>query len=172
MRSARAPPAPGCATLDSMPAAGPELMQSSLRRAATGALAMLVAVAVLLAVVRGGTRFFYCPMTHLAFDESPCASPRDEADEADEAGDSDEPAVRTPDCCEERWRAAAPTASVPKFEAPSVASAALVAVLPPPALDIASSHAKLPFGLARAVRAGPPPPSASERRAMLMVFHI
>jgi len=134
---------------------------------------LLTAVAVLLAVVRGGTRFFYCPMTHLAFDESPCAS-RADADDADAAdiGEPSAPALRIADCCQERWRAAAPTASVPNVETPTVAAAGLVAVLPPPAIDASSSRANVPFTLPRDVRAGPPPKAAGERRARLMVFHI
>jgi hypothetical protein len=149
--------------------------RASLRFAASRAVLLLAAVTVLLAVVRGGTRFFYCPMTHLASDASLCASTASTASTPspdDETDDADAPAVRTSDCCQEKWRAAAPTASVPGGNGPIVAPAGLVALLSPPQLDIATSSAKVPFGLAQAVRAGPPPPSAGERRARLMVFHI
>lgn len=137
-----------------------------LRRAASRAILVLAAMAVLLAVVRGGTRFFYCPTTHLAFDAPPCSSPRDETDE------SDAPAVRTADCCQEKWRAAAPTASIPDIEDTSVAAARLVAVLGHPPLGITMASANVPFRLSQAVRAGPPRASAGKRRAQLMVFHI
>jgi len=150
----------------------------SIRTLPRALVLVFTAVALLLAVVRGGTRFFYCPMTHLAFDESPCGS-NAEADaiamadaDAITGADVDAPALRISDCCQERWRATAPTASVPKAETPSVAAAGLVAVLAPPAIDASSIRATVPFVLPRDVRAGPPPPSAQERRARLMVFHI
>ena len=143
----------------------------SVSRCAVRFVLLLTALAVLLAVVRGGTRFFYCPMTHLAFDESPCASHADAAD-ATEVADPEAPTVRISDCCQERWRAAAPTASVPNVGAPTVAAAGLVAVLPPPAIDASSSRTNVPFTLPLDVRAGPPPQAAGERRARLMVFHI
>jgi hypothetical protein len=149
-----------------MPRRAQKLICSKLRLAATRAVLVLAAVAVLLSVVRGGTRFFYCPITHMAFDAPPCSSPRDEAD------DSDAPAVRTADCCQEKWRAAAPAATIPEVEETSVAAARLVAVVGHPRFDIAMASAKVPFGLAHAVRAGPPPPSAGKRRAQLMIFHI
>jgi hypothetical protein len=144
----------------------------SVSRFAVRFVLVLTAVAVLLAVVRGGTRFFYCTMTHLAFDESPCATNADAIADADANENADAPAVRISDCCQERWRATAPTASEPKLETPSVAAAGLLAVLPPPAVDASSIRASVPFALPRDVRAGPPPPTAQERRARLMVFHI
>ena len=147
-----------------MAVAGAQLIRTLPRRM----LATLVALAVLLAVVRGGTRFFYCPVTELAFDESPCAAPPPE----DEAASDGRPAVRAPDCCEERWRATAPTAETPKVHHAIVPSAALVAVVPPPVFDVGAGHASAAYALAQAVRARPPPPSASERRATLMVFHL
>ncbi len=152
----------------------------SIRSLPRALVLLLTAVAMLLAVVRGGTRFFYCPMTHLAFDESPCGSNADaDADAiadpiafAAPNADVGAPALRISDCCQERWRATVPTASVPKAETPSVAAAGLVAVLAPLAVDASSLRANVPFALPREVRAGPPPPTAQERRARLMVFHI
>jgi hypothetical protein len=70
-----------------------------------------------------------------------------------------------------KWRPAAPTASTPQTERPSIRSAGLGALPFVPPLDITVASAKIPFGVTHAVRAGPPPPSAVERRAQLMVFH-
>lgn len=80
--------------------------------------------------------------------------------------------MRAADCCEEKWRPAAPTATTPNAARASVEDAALVAITPPPRFEIGAASAKLPFALPLAVRAGPPPAPAGERRARLMVFHI
>lgn len=129
---------------------------------------VFAAFVILLGVARGGTRFFYCPMTHLAFEASPCSPGHDDGD-AD--SDLDKPAVRTADCCMEKWRANAPTARVHEVQSGSVAPAPIVSILPdsPHGMQIVS--ARMPFEIARSVRAGPSPPSASERRAALMVFN-
>jgi hypothetical protein len=164
----------GCATLRSMARFGLQRRCSRVvRRTAARVLLVLTAVTLLLAVFRGGTRFFYCPMTHLAFESSPCASPPspDGRTEAEEATDQ-APAVRIADCCLEKWRAAAPTAAEAKLGGTGIAPAPLVAIVPPPRLDLSLAAAKLPFDLAREVRAGPPPPSQRQRRAQSMVFHL
>jgi hypothetical protein len=148
-----------------MPSGVRKLIRAKLRHVATRAVLVLAAVTVLLAVVRGGTRFFYCPMTHLVFDAPPCSSPADEADDS-------APAVRTPDCCEEKWRPAAPTGSVPQVHETTIAPPPLVAILGHAELAITEASTKLPFSLSQAARAGPSPPPAGKRRAQLMIFHI
>ncbi len=132
---------------------------------ASRAVLLFAAVTMLFAVARGGTRFFYCPMTQQSFDASPCSAAHDEAD------DSDRATVRNADCCEQKWRAMAPPSSEPNVVQPSIARAALTALLPARLLDVSIASSKPPFGLAPFVRAGPPPPTAGERRAQLMVFH-
>src|SRR4051812_25565413 len=119
-----------------MPARVRTLVRSTLARAAC----VLVALAVLLAVVRGGTRFFYCHATHLSFDAPPCASD----DAVDDADDADGPLVRAADCCQEKWRSAPPTASTPKLEPLSVAPAALAPSMHGPTLDDAVASSGVP----------------------------
>jgi hypothetical protein len=148
-----------------------------------GRRAMLLfgAVAMVLSVVRDGTRTrsFYCPIAHHVFDASPCAPDREDALDAEigrpgdraTADGSGSPMVRTADCCVERWHASAAVAPTSTIERPSVARAGVVALLPAPKLELATASAKVPFGIAHAVRAGPPPPGAAERRAQLMVFN-
>jgi hypothetical protein len=142
-----------------------KLLRSTARIAGSRALWLLVGMAVLFAVARGGTRYFYCPITHLADDEPLCTPGHDQAP------DSDSPTIQASDCCQVKWRPAAPTASTPENERPSIPSAGLGASPFVPQLDITVASAKIPFGVTHAVRAGPPPQSAVERRAQLMVFH-
>ena len=147
---------------------GRQLIRAYARLAASRAVLVLAAFVILLGVVRGGTRFFYCPITHLAFDAPPCSQGLDETSTDD---DGDAPAVRTADCCQEKWRAAAPTASTPEVPRTSIARAAVAALLPAPPRGMELVSARMPFEIAHGVRAGPTPPSARERRAELMVFH-
>lgn len=142
--------------------------RARLRDVASRAVLVLAALMLLLTVARAGTRFFYCPMTQLTFDEPPCAM----AAGPSSATDADAPAIDISDCCQEKWRAAAPTASTPDVGSPRVARAAVAAVLPSLQVELARAPVRPPFALAEAVRAGPPPPDAGERRARLMVFHI
>lgn len=146
-------------------------LDRALRLVASRAIVVVVAIAMVLGVVRARTRFFYCPVAQLTFEAPPCSASRDGA-EPGGADDEQTPAVRGADCCVEKWRAAAPPASTPNVEEATVARAQLVAVLPTAPVDVGPSPAKLPFAVPHAVRAGPPPPSASERRAELMVFHL
>ena len=145
---------------------GLQLIRSHARRV----VLLLAAFVILVGVVRGGTRFFYCPMTQLASDTPPCTRGHDDANAA-ESGDPEGPALQTPDCCDEKWRAAAPIASVPDVHAASVPPRTLVALLPTAPRGMAIVAARMPFGIAQRVRAGPSPPRASERRAELMVFN-
>jgi hypothetical protein len=146
----------------------------STRRCASRAVLVVAALAILLAMVRGGGRFFYCPTTHLAFDVSPCCADADENPSvaSDDGEGSQAPALRTAGCCLEKWRAAAPTASSTSPASVSVAPAELVSVQAHSSFELAMSSAKAPFGVSRTVRAGPPAPPAGKRRAQLMVFHI
>jgi hypothetical protein len=142
------------------------LLRSKARITASRAVMLVAAVAVLVTFVRAGTRFFYCPVTHLTYDALLCSPGHD--DTPDTSG----PAIQTPDCCQVKWRPAAPNASAERVERPSVGRADLAVSFSLPQLDIARDSARLPFGISRFVRAGPAPPSAVERRAQLMVFHL
>jgi hypothetical protein len=141
-----------------------------VRLMASRAVLVLAALVILVGVVRGGTRFFYCPMAHLAFDTSPCATSDDDSTAENDTNDTSLPAIRSADCCIEKWRAKTPTASVPEPQGVSVPPATVASLLVlPRGIEIAS--AQMPFEIPLRVRAGPPPPRASERRAELMVFH-
>ena len=142
-----------------------QVCRTSARFLASRAVLVIAAMTILLGVLRGGTRFFYCPMTHLAFDEPPCTAPHGEADV------TDGPRLELPECCEEKWRAVTPRASSPSIAETAIAPASVVALLPAAQLDITRRSLAQPMRFWHAVRAGPPP-LASERRAQLMVFNI
>jgi hypothetical protein len=146
------------------------MLRSMGRGVVARALLLVMAVAFVFAVYRGGTRYFYCPITHLSFDESPCAPNSDDA-LRDEKRD-ETPTVRGGDCCVQKWRPTAPQAAPTIVDEPDVGRAAVAASLPAPPPGLTTANAKVPFVVAYEVRAGPPPPSAREKRAQLSVFHL
>lgn len=132
------------------------------------ALACVAALAVLLAVVRGGSAVFYCAPMQAAM-ATPCCDEAELAEEhASADADADADALVASPCCVARRVAdmkPAPLPSAPpELAAPlSHVVARLDAVTPrePPAQAAARAHGMR----ARA-------PTALERRAELMVFHL
>jgi hypothetical protein len=141
---------------------------TSARFLASRAVLVVAALTILLGVLRGGSRFFYCPVMHLAFDAPCCAPDREPTDERDAHG----PAVDRADCCQEKHQRAMPATSVPSASHADVPPAGCMSVVR--GADLGAGKATPVDALAHnhPVRAGPSPPSARERRAALMVFHI
>jgi hypothetical protein len=101
---------------------------SSARRHATGALALLLAMVLVVGVLRAGTTHFYCPLMGAVASRPCCEQTHKHADVPELAQ------ARVPSCCEEqtlpRLPASAPLASQPCVgAAPEVV--ALVLVAPP-----------------------------------------
>lgn len=142
-------------------------LRTSARIFATRTVLVVAALTILLGVVRGGSRFFYCPVMHLAFD-APCCSP----ERGDELAETGAPAVEAPDCCQERHQRAMPATSVASASHGDVAPAPCVAIMTTAELAASRGAPSAALGHRPPVRAGPSPPSARERRAELMVFHI
>lgn len=122
--------------------------------------ALVVAIGVLAAVVRGGARYFYCPMMQAVMD-SPCCGGKDE-----HHAEHDTEALRPIDCCERHVQPHLPAAAGAP-SAPTVFDAPFVATVPPIA-HIQLSFARTPARLTHEERAGPR--SQAQRRAELMVF--
>lgn len=121
----------------------------------------MVALAMLLGVVRGGARYFYCPMMGQAFDDACCAS-GDHHDDEDRAG----PSVERPGCCQAKRLGTLPSgAAASTIDVPAVP---LMAVLPPFDVGPTRPGASPLVRYVYPARAGPP--TATERRAILMVW--
>jgi hypothetical protein len=154
------------------------LIRTNARVVASRVVLVVAALTILLGVLRGGSRFFYCPIMHLAFDAPCCDPPRtDASDDARDALEAqhpdDSPSVSAPDCCQEKRRGVLPAASIAPPSESLVPPAGLVTLVRAADVAVASTAASAAGGrYQRAVRAGPSPPSASDRRAELMVFHI
>lgn len=145
----------------------PRRLRTRLRFVASRAVLVVAALTILLGVVRGGSRFFYCPVMDLAFD-APCCSPPRGA----ELADTGAPAAEVPDCCQEKHQRAMPATSVATASHGAIAPAPCVAIVNAAHLAAMNGAANVALGHRPPVRAGPSPPSARERRAELMVFHI
>jgi hypothetical protein len=131
---------------------------------------ILGTIAVLLvALLRGGSRYFYCPAMQLVSATSCCraAGPggEEEARRADEAAAP--AAVGAEDCCAARRLGTIAAAPLP--DGAETLTAPWGPVVP------AAAAAARPPGVAAAARFGHPvragPRPARERRARLMVFH-
>lgn len=115
---------------------------------------------MLLGIVRGGSRYFYCPMMGQSFDDACCAS----AEHDDDATSG--PSVERPDCCQAKRLGKLPSgAAVSTIDVPAVP---VLAVLPPFDGAVAPLARKTFVRFTHPSRAGPP--TATERRAMLMVW--
>ncbi len=126
-------------------------------------------VALLVAVVRGGSGFFYCTPMQSVMSMPCCGGAELEPHEDDASVGSTESSLVAPPCCQAKRVAVMSPAPLPN--APPEAAAPLSTVVPctdgvvrrrpPPAPSVRSTHAVC----ARA-------PTALERRAELMVFHL
>lgn len=133
-----------------------------VRRVAARVAAGLFAVVVLVGFLRGGARYFYCPMMQ-AIIEAPCC-PGDRHVDHDHEGEAAE--VRSRDCCEAHVVAKLPKAAV--VGAPMVLDAPLVGLLPPQIARFQGSAMLGSSHFDHENRAGPP--TAARHRAELMVF--
>ncbi len=132
------------------------------RRIAAG----LVAFVVLLGVLRGGSRYVYCPMMAAVMTAPCCAS--ETPDEHDDGHEDPAPvALREGGCCEGRTLARLPSAATsgaPAMLEPPV----FVALLPAAALRVEPAPLAWPQPRLHEDRAGPM--RAARHRAELMVF--
>lgn len=125
-------------------------------RIAAGVLAM----AMLVGLLRGGARYFYCPMMRAVID-APCCADRHAGADFDETLE-----LRSRGCCEEHVVGKLPSGAVAAARVPC--DAPLLAVLPP---VTALSHPLSTLDTSRFEhqnRAGPA--STARHRAALMVF--
>jgi hypothetical protein len=134
-----------------------------VRKLLGAALGVLLAVALVTGFVRGGTRYFFCPLMQ-AISDAPCCDAR-----ASDGHDRDR--VDADDCCEVHRLASVPDGSV-VAAAGGVLDAPLVLVLSPPGATPAAERALRAWR--GEPRTGPPryPADASERRARLLVLTI
>lgn len=131
-----------------------------LARALRSLAALVLALCVLGAVVRGGSRYFYCPAMQAVMGSACCGGGH-----VASRSDGERASVRGRDCCEERVLAHLPLAST--SSTPPLLDAPVLAVLPRLVQrDVASVSAELRVTPEK--RAGPR--SAAQRRAELMVF--
>ena len=118
--------------------------------------ALVLGVALAAALVRGGARYFFCPLMDEVVDADCCPPTRATPD-----------SLQAPDCCVVRTIGTLPSAQSTAL-GPQVAPAPLAAVLP------AAEATRL--GIIAVTRGleheptGPPPPTALRRAARLMVF--
>ena len=137
-----------------------------LPRAVAAAAHVVLAFAVLFGIVQSGGRYFYCEGLGL-LPSDPCAQTARDAHSECPSGTVSE---HHADCCEIVTLATMPQAA--QAAGPSVAPAALVAIIPAPWTEVGIDPAA-PLRLDRAFERWRPPPRASnDVRAQLMVFLI
>jgi len=129
-------------------------------RAFLRAAMLVLALAVLAGVLRGGGRYLYCPAMHAVMDAACCGAHRDTADDAPPAD-----SVNARDCCEEHVRPSLPPASTTATS--GITDAMPLATSTPVAPPVALAP-RPPARVVHHERAGPR--SAAQRRAELMVF--
>jgi len=131
------------------------------RRVAARVAAGILAVIVLVGVLRGGARYFYCPMMQTIIDAPCCPGDGHPDDERATAAEA-----RSRDCCEAHTLRTLPSGAV--ASAPTPCDAPLLAVLPRvTALSHPLSTVADPR-FEREDRAGPA--STARHRAELMAF--
>jgi len=123
------------------------------------ARAVLIACILLAGVLRGGAKYFVCPMMDAAFEVPCCGEQR--------ADDRLAASVRPPDCCKAKRLGTVPQASLPA--ALDVAESPCVAVLPRLHGLMAADPPRTARRFSLQARAGPP--TANERRADLMIWN-
>ena len=122
----------------------------------------LVALVVLLGVLRGGARYFYCPMMDAVID-APCCG----ADgHAGVGADRDALELRSLGCCEEHVIGKLPSAAL--FAPAAPLETPLLALVPPPTTLLAGSARGAGARFDHDNRAGPA--STRRHRAECMVF--
>ena len=127
--------------------------------------ALFAAAALVMAVARGGSRYFYCPIMQLAMSSSCCASAHHR--EGDDEPEVDvEAALVGSDCCQARRLATVPSSPLPS---PPDAPVPPIATLVPAVTVTDSAVTSRPDArFTHPVRAGPK--SAGARRADLMIW--
>lgn len=126
--------------------------------------ALIAALVVLFGIARGGALYFHCAPMNAVLTEACCA----EAHAAD--GDDDgAPAFDAPECCRSHRLGTLPIAAArASFE---IAPPAPSAVLPPVTHVAVALERTVDLRRSHPARAGPPPLSASARRAELMIWN-
>lgn len=119
------------------------------------------------ALVQGGTRYFFCPLMNATFTRPCCEEARNEEQQV--AFDSDLPSVRAPDCCKAKSVGVVPVAVPSSTQTHDGSLALSPAVLPSFECAKASWKPEVRARFRRPpVRAGP---SARRRRADLMTWN-
>ena len=141
-----------------------------VRRFAARVAAGVVTIVVLVGLLRGGARYFYCPMMHAVID-APCCPGDGQAglESLDQRHDGETAELRARDCCEEHVLAKLPKAAA--GAAPLSLHAPLLALVPPEGPRLNRLHLRSMVWASHFEhdnRAGPP--SAARHRAELMVF--
>jgi hypothetical protein len=157
------PPGPQLSRANAMRPARPQPRLPSarriLRREAARGAALLLGFALVIGVLRSGSRYLYCPFMGAVVREHCCSTAPPER----------ESTVEQPDCCESRTLGAMPAtrAAAPRSE---LTSAPLLTVLAPAPILQVVSNAVLPKRLPAGGSGLSPPPA--RRPARLMVFLI
>ena len=156
--AARLPPSPPGSRSKGMHRARHRIV-CAIRPGLARLLAIVLGLAFVVGVLRGGSHYLYCPFMDEVLSEPCCSESHDGAS-----------AVETPDCCQTKEIGTLPSARavapLPEFPA-----APLLAIIPPPHdMDAEASLARpRRFGIERT---GPPLLARAERAARLMVFLI
>lgn len=131
----------------------------TLRRETTRVVGVVLAIAFVLGIVRGGSRYLYCPFMDAVVTEHCCSD-----------ATSGQSAIEATDCCQPRTIGTLPIAGA-TAQPPELSTSSLLAVLPA-AHEMSTGVSFTPPSRFGPERTGPPPRPRSERTARLMVFLI
>ena len=122
-------------------------------------LAIVLGLAVIVGVLRGGSHYLYCPFMDEVVSEHCCAQSHEDAS-----------TFEAPDCCQTKEIGTLPSAReiapTPELPAP------LLLAFLPPLRDLAVEARHAPPPRFEIVGTGPPSPPRAKRAARLMVFLI
>jgi hypothetical protein len=130
----------------------------TIRRGGLRLVAAVLGLALVVGLLRGGSRYFYCPFMDAVTSEHCCSVSR-----------SDTSTVQAADCCEVETIGAIPSAKT-VTPSPELACAPLLAVLSPPH-DLSTGSLVAPASRIGIERTGPPPLGA-QRAVRSMVSLI
>jgi|HubBroStandDraft_4_1064222.scaffolds.fasta_scaffold672353_1 hypothetical protein len=130
----------------------------ALRRVGARFVAVVLGLALIVGVLRGGSHYFYCPFMGAVASEHCCEGSRGDAS-----------TVQVADCCEVRTIGTIPAAST-VAPSPELAGAPLLAVLSP-LQDLSTGSIVAPAKRVGIERTGPPP-LAAQRAIRSMVSRI
>jgi hypothetical protein len=138
---------------------------ASARRHATGALALLLALVLVVGALRAGSTYFYCPLMGAVASRPCCEQTHQHADGPELAQ------AKVPSCCEEQTLPRLP-ASSPLASQPCVGAAPELTALVLPAVASTAPEATAPPPSRFLHRGCTSPPLASQACTERMVFLI